>query len=174
MKEPQRVRDLLQGTASLEFWTTYDAREVLPILVSADKFIRSEQSAQPAAGEAEVSAEAASTAPAAGETSGLIAEVGADSASVAESARTGNYDREENPLFAVLDPSFAGGAAIGAAYKADKMCIRDSLEASQIDEVILVGGSTRIPAIQKIVQEFFGKAPNKSVNPDEVLSLIHI
>ena len=135
VKEPQRVRNLLQGTASLEFWTTYDAREVLPILVSADKFIRSEQSAQPAAGEAEVSAEAASTAPAAGETSGLIAEVGADSASVAESARTGNYDREENPLFAVLDPSFAGGAAIGAAYKADMAAVNAYLAQPAVREL---------------------------------------
>ena len=135
VKEPQRVRDLLQGTASLEFWITYDAREVLPILVSADKFIRSEQSAQPAAGEAEVSAEAASTAPAAGETSGLIAEVGADSASVAESARTGNYDREENPLFAVLDPSFAGGAAIGAAYKADMAAVNAYLAQPAVREL---------------------------------------
>ena len=135
VKEPQRVRDLLQGTASLEFWTTYDAREVLPILVSADKFIRSGQSAQPAAGEAEVSAEAASTAPAAGETSGLIAEVGADSASVAESARTGNYDREENPLFAVLDPSFAGGAAIGAAYKADMAAVNAYLAQPAVREL---------------------------------------
>lgn len=40
-----------------------------------------------------------------------------------------------------------------------------------IDEVILVGGSTRIPAIQKAVTDFFGKTPNKSVNPDEVVAL---
>ena len=43
--------------------------------------------------------------------------------------------------------------------------------ASQIDEVILVGGSTRIPAIQKVVEEFFGKAPSKGVNPDEVVAI---
>ena len=42
---------------------------------------------------------------------------------------------------------------------------------SDIDEVILVGGSTRIPAIQKAVTDFFGKSPNKSVNPDEVVAL---
>lgn len=41
----------------------------------------------------------------------------------------------------------------------------------QIDEVILVGGSTRIPAIQEIVQKFFGKAPSKGVNPDEVVAV---
>ena len=45
------------------------------------------------------------------------------------------------------------------------------LSASDIDEVILVGGSTRIPAIQEKVKEIFGKEPNKSVNPDEVVAL---
>ena len=45
------------------------------------------------------------------------------------------------------------------------------LEASDIDEVILVGGSTRIPSIQDKVKEIFGKEPNKSVNPDEVVAL---
>ena len=45
------------------------------------------------------------------------------------------------------------------------------LSASEIDEVILVGGSTRIPAVQEKVQQIFGKAPSKGVNPDEVGSL---
>ena len=45
------------------------------------------------------------------------------------------------------------------------------LTASQIDEVILVGGSTRIPKVQEIVKDFFGKEPNKSVNPDEVVAV---
>ena len=43
--------------------------------------------------------------------------------------------------------------------------------ASQIDEVILVGGSTRIPKVQEIVEKFFGKKPNRSVNPDEVVAI---
>ena len=46
-----------------------------------------------------------------------------------------------------------------------------NLKASDIDEVLLVGGSTRIPAIQAIVEKFFGKAPNRSVNPDEVVAI---
>lgn len=46
-----------------------------------------------------------------------------------------------------------------------------NLQASQIDEVILVGGSTRIPAVQKKVEEFFGKVPSKGVNPDEVVAV---
>jgi molecular chaperone DnaK len=45
------------------------------------------------------------------------------------------------------------------------------IKASDIDEVILVGGSTRIPAIQRVVKEFFGKEPSKGVNPDEVVAI---
>ena len=45
------------------------------------------------------------------------------------------------------------------------------LKTSDIDEVLLVGGSTRIPAIQAAVEKFFGKAPNKSLNPDEVVAI---
>ena len=45
------------------------------------------------------------------------------------------------------------------------------LTASDIDEVILVGGSTRIPAVQQIVEKFFGKVPSKGVNPDEVVAV---
>jgi molecular chaperone DnaK len=45
------------------------------------------------------------------------------------------------------------------------------LKASDIDEVILVGGSTRIPKVQEIVKDFFGKEPNRSVNPDEVVGI---
>ena len=45
------------------------------------------------------------------------------------------------------------------------------MTASQVDEVILVGGSTRIPAIQALVEKFFGRAPSKGVNPDEVVAV---
>ncbi len=45
------------------------------------------------------------------------------------------------------------------------------IKASEIDEVILVGGSTRIPAVQEKVQQLFGKAPSKGVNPDEVVAI---
>jgi len=53
-----------------------------------------------------------------------------------------------------------------------KNALQDAkLQAKDIDEVILVGGSTRIPKVQQLVKDFFGKEPNKSVNPDEVVSL---
>ena len=45
------------------------------------------------------------------------------------------------------------------------------IEAKDLDEVILVGGSTRIPKIQEVVEKFFGKKPNRSVNPDEVVAI---
>jgi molecular chaperone DnaK len=45
------------------------------------------------------------------------------------------------------------------------------LKASEIDEVLLVGGSTRIPAIQQLVEKFFGRVPSKGVNPDEVVAV---
>ncbi|HET9064338.1 MAG TPA: molecular chaperone DnaK [Gemmatimonadales bacterium] len=53
-----------------------------------------------------------------------------------------------------------------------EMALKDAgLKTSDIDEVILVGGSTRIPKIQEIVKAFFGKEPNRSVNPDEVVGI---
>lgn len=53
-----------------------------------------------------------------------------------------------------------------------KKALADSgFQLSEIDEVILVGGSTRIPSIQKAVKEFFGKEPNRTVNPDEVVAI---
>ncbi len=45
------------------------------------------------------------------------------------------------------------------------------MQPSEIDEVILVGGSTRIPKVQEVVEKFFGKKPNRSVNPDEVVAI---
>ena len=52
-----------------------------------------------------------------------------------------------------------------------KTALQDaSLSASQIDEILLVGGSTRIPAVQEWVENFFGKKPNKGINPDEVVA----
>ncbi len=61
---------------------------------------------------------------------------------------------------------------IQATVKPCEDALRDAgLKASDIDEVILVGGSTRIPAIQQIVEKIFGKTPSKGVNPDEVVAV---
>ena len=61
---------------------------------------------------------------------------------------------------------------IQACIEPCRQSLKDAgLSPSDIDEVILVGGSTRIPAVQAIVEKFFGKAPSKGVNPDEVVAV---
>ena len=61
---------------------------------------------------------------------------------------------------------------IQACLEPCKKAMSDAgLNNADIDEVILVGGSTRIPAVQKVVEDFFGKAPSKGVNPDEVVAI---
>ena len=57
-------------------------------------------------------------------------------------------------------------------FKPCEQALKDAgLSASQINEVILVGGSTRIPKVQELVEKFFGKKPNRGVNPDEVVAV---
>ena len=131
VKEPQRVRDLLQGTASLEFWTTYNANEVLPSLMTADKYLRSAL-AEAAAGGESVKAEVVEKQKSAGEAGDLISEIG-ETAETAPAASE-RFDRAQNPLFAVLDPSFAGGAAVGAAYKADMAAVEAYLSDPKVRE----------------------------------------
>ncbi|MEE4197591.1 MAG: molecular chaperone DnaK [Bacteroidales bacterium] len=61
---------------------------------------------------------------------------------------------------------------INATLEPCKKALSDAgMQSSDVDEVILVGGSTRIPAIQKVVEDFFGKKPSKGVNPDEVVAI---
>ncbi|TMA74531.1 MAG: molecular chaperone DnaK [Deltaproteobacteria bacterium] len=58
------------------------------------------------------------------------------------------------------------------ALEPTKKCLADSKKSpKEIDEVILVGGATRVPKLQQIVKDFFGKEPNRSVNPDEVVAI---
>ena len=60
---------------------------------------------------------------------------------------------------------------VEATQEPTKTALRDAnLSANQIDEILLVGGSTRIPAVQEWVENFFGKKPNKGINPDEVVA----
>ena len=126
VKEPQRVRNLLQGTASLEFWTTYSANEIVPAMVEADRYLKSQLDAAPVVEEA---AEPKT------EAEGLLAEVAEGvAAEEAVEAETGRYDRARNPLFAVLDPAFSGGAAIGAAYKADMATVEEYLSMPAVRE----------------------------------------
>jgi len=63
-------------------------------------------------------------------------------------------------------------AFLKRTLKPCEQCVKDSgIAKEKIDEVILVGGMTRMPKVQKMVQDFFGKTPNKSVNPDEAVAI---
>ncbi len=128
VKEPQRVRDLLQGTASLEFWTTYSANELFPALSAADRRVKELLAEQTTVAETEPAAESQPAA------EGLLAEVGNAQAAEEEAPETG-FDRQQHPFFAVLDPNFAGGAAIGAAYKADMATVEEYLAMPAVREL---------------------------------------
>ena len=112
VKEPERVRKLLQGTASLEFWTTYNGAELLPSLVRADAVVKS-------LGAEQVVENAEAT--------DLAAAVAA-----APAEETGRFTREQNPLLALLSPDYAGGAVIGAAVAADVAAINKYLALPEV------------------------------------------
>lgn len=130
VKEPERVRKLLQGTASLEFWTTYNGGDLIPSLMSADRVVKNvygeELKAEAEAEKAEVAAEAEKPA------SSLIEEVGEQEAAVEQAAASERYSRERNPLLALLNPDYAGGAAIGAANAADIATINKYLALPEV------------------------------------------
>ena len=61
---------------------------------------------------------------------------------------------------------------VDKSFEAVKACLKDAkLDPKDIDEVVLVGGMTRMPSVQKAVQDFFGKEPHKGINPDEVVAV---
>ncbi len=117
VKEPERVRKLLQGSASLEFWVTYDAAEILPILAEADQLIK----------QTSESATAATT---------EATDLASEAAGAAEEGQTSVYSREENPLFALLDPSFAGNCVVGTAVTADMPAINEYLARPEVQNLL--------------------------------------
>ena len=125
VKEPERVRKLLQGSASLEFWVAYNAQEVLPILAEADQLLKGAQPAEATeqATEGEQKAE------------GLAAEVNENSEADSEEVAS-RFSREQNPLFALLDPSYAGGCIVGAATSADRVAINEYLARPEVENLM--------------------------------------
>ena len=118
VKEPERVRKLLQGTASLEFWTTYETSEIFQYMTDANRLV-----AQIEKENADTEEAAPAAAPAASaDTTDILAEE--LQAQAAESAEFANYEKE-NPLFAVLVPpvdqagSVMRGATMGYAHFSD-------------------------------------------------------
>ncbi|MBQ5752713.1 MAG: protein translocase subunit SecDF [Alistipes sp.] len=127
VKEPERVRKLLQGTASLEFWTTYNGAELLPALLRADRVVKTVYGEELVA-----EATVAETAPAEAEqTTALIEEVAEQPAEVVAEP-TSRYTREHNPLLAILNPDYAGGAVVGAAVAADMATINKYLALPEV------------------------------------------
>ena len=124
VKEPERVRKLLQGSASLEFWVVYSAQEVLPILAEADQLIKA--TSQP---EATVAEEATAE-----QASDLAAEAAGAATETEEVAS--RFSREQNPLFALLDPTYSGGCIVGAAREADMPAINEYLARPEIKNLM--------------------------------------
>ena len=121
VKEPERVRKLLQGTASLEFWTTFDCTEIYPFLVEANNLLAQMNSAENKEAEAEK------------KESGLVEETLAEQAN--QSTELENY-KKANPLFGILSPTTQRGTAcIGYANSIDTAKVNRLLAIPQIAEL---------------------------------------
>ncbi|WP_417012438.1 protein translocase subunit SecDF [Alistipes sp.] len=137
VKEPERVRKLLQGSASLEFWTTYNAGEIVPTLMRADQAVRQYLADMKAAAEPATEVVVAEEAAAPAAEGGLIAEVAtAEEQMPAAEVSDSYYNREQNPLLALLNPQFAGGAAVGAVMAADTAAVNDYLALPAVKEML--------------------------------------
>ena len=134
VKEPERVRKLLQGTASLEFWTTYDNQEIYPYLVDANTLLAQLQAGEQAAEEAAPAEAAEQTAVA--DTTDLLGEEIQSNSAAEDDAAFENY-KKQNPLFAVLQPSNArGNACIGYAQGSDTAVVNRLLNMTQVKDLL--------------------------------------
>ncbi|MCQ2130922.1 MAG: protein translocase subunit SecDF [Bacteroidales bacterium] len=154
VKEPERVRKLLQGTASLEFWTTYDNSEIAPYLAEANAVLAQVLAAD--------EAEAPAAEEAAEETEGdiLSQEIAGQDNSNAEIEAY----QKSNPLYAVLQPSQSrGSACIGFATAADTAKINKYLAIPQVADVF--------PAEFKAM---WTVKPSQMFNVDNIYELVAI
>lgn len=139
VKEPERVRKLLQGTASLEFWATYENSEIFPLLMQADQIVRDyNHLSQDTAAEADAVATEEADQSAAADGVELLA--GADNATIQALAGTDdNLLANDGSLFAKLIPladpqtmQTMPGAAIGRAYAYDTAAVNTYLNLPQV------------------------------------------
>ena len=150
VKEPERVRKLLQGTASLEFWTTYTESEIAPYLREANALLAQLEAVDEPAAESEQSTEG-----------DIVAEE--LKAQDSEDADLEAY-RKANPLFAVLSPSgFRDNACIGFAAAADTALINKYLSRPEVAAVF--------PAE---FRPMWGVKPSEYVSGDNVYELVAI
>lgn len=138
VKEPERVRNLLQGTASLEFWTTYDYSEIAQDLQNADAIL-----AQTLETSGEDSTAVAETVESASD-SLLNSEIGK---SAAADAKAQAAFKKAHPLFAVLHPTNYGrGACMGYALGSDTATVSKLLKAPELSGVLLQNSNLSGPS----------------------------
>jgi len=136
VKDPQRVRDLLQGTANLEFWETYENSEVIGYLMQANEFLRSIQVDETVASVTDSTAAAEQDTTAGGDRS-LLDMVSSDTAAAAEASTLEDFTRQ-NPLFGLLRPNVSQdgqpvpGSLIGFTAGKDTARVNSYLSMNQI------------------------------------------
>ena len=144
VKEPERVRKLLQGSANLEFWETYNAQEITPFLITLDSKlaaalsgIKEDAAAADTTQAAEVEEAPADTAKAAADLASAVAENSdEETASTAISAADLEKAHKQNPLLSRLNHRYAYGCVVGVASKRDMDAINELLASPEAKEVL--------------------------------------
>ncbi|HIX87136.1 MAG TPA: protein translocase subunit SecDF [Candidatus Parabacteroides intestinigallinarum] len=147
VKEPERVRKLLQGSANLEFWETYELPEIYQQLVAADNVLASilsaseSDSTQVAPAAEENAAEASGAQANVSEADSLLAEIGQETATDTQADQSMEEFAKQHPLFALLQISqyngqLAPGATVGIAQAKDMEKINEYLNMKQVKEVL--------------------------------------
>ena len=141
VKEPERVRKLLQGSANLEFWETYNAQEITPFLITLDTKLAAALSGikedAAAADTTQVEEAPADTAKAAADLASAIAEDSdEETASTAASAADLEKLHKQNPLLSRLNHRYAYGCVVGVASKRDMDAINELLASPEAKEVL--------------------------------------
>ena len=142
VKDPERVRDLLQGTANLEFWETYENSEVIGYLIQANDFLRSVMPTETVAAVSDNTAGALAEAGASQDTTAtgeksLLDMVSSDTAAAAEASTLEEFTRQ-NPLFGILRPNVSPegqpepSSIVGFAAGKDTARVNDYLAMNQI------------------------------------------
>ncbi len=136
VKEPERVRKLLQGSANLEFWETYTSAEIAPFLAAADAKLRDIAALEnPTEETAEPAAEAATEAAAEEESVDLSGLTGDNAQSAADAAAVAQA-KKENPLLSILQVMQNQGCVVGYAHSRDMKQIDEYLARAEVKELL--------------------------------------
>ena len=135
IKEPESVRNLLQGSANLEFWETYEAKDIVPILVSADERARVAMNLTSDTVKVEEAVAAAEETDAVSSKDSLAAVLKGET--VDNNAVNLEQLKKEHPLLAVFQPNQSGiGAIVGYAYYKDTASINTVLNMNEVKEIM--------------------------------------